>query len=388
MQKTVLVTGGRGFLGRNLLQGLAESYPRAAFRVLARSNEAQADLLKWFGAMGGDRMRIIRGDILQSDLGLSPDDSASLSDVAEVWHLAASTSFDEREKDAIYQGNVVGTQTMLALTRKFSKLENFLYISTAYVAGLNPGPVAEDEMPADNGFRNTYEATKWQAENLVRQSGLPFTIFRPSIIMGNSQTLDSQCERRMIYGYVLGIYYAILKECKRQRINFIERWTRNEVLDLDVVRLLGHNSTAKNFVCIDDVTQSILTVLTQPHAGKTYHLTSASPIYGRDIATVIERSLRVTGMGQGGDEIADPTPLERCIMNFTAPFVPYTTHSDPVWRLDNTNAAMGSPNVRKPMDEDLFSRLVDHFVRNVIFSSQDNQIDPGSMNPPPATAVA
>ena len=93
-----------------------------------------------------------------------------LSGVAEVGHIAASTSFDEREKDAIYQGNVLGTENMLALTKKLSKLENFLYISTAYVAGLNPGPVAEDEMPALNGFRNTYEATKWEAENLVRQS--------------------------------------------------------------------------------------------------------------------------------------------------------------------------------------------------------------------------
>jgi nucleoside-diphosphate-sugar epimerase len=386
MHKCILVTGGRGFLGRNLLQALAESYPDAGFRVLARSDEAQADLLKWFGRMGADRFQVIRGDILQAGLGLSVKESANLSGVSEVWHIAASTSFDEREKEAIYQGNVVGTQNALALSESLPKLENFFYISTAYVAGLNAGPVAEDEMPPCVGFRNTYEASKWEAEKTVRESGLPFTVFRPSIIMGHSQTLDSQCERRMIYGYVLGIYCAVLKDCKRQQINFPERWAKGEVLDLDV-RLLGHHNTAKNFVCIDDVTQSILGILQQPHTGKTFHLTSASPICGRSIATGIEQALKITGMRQGGDKIDDPTPLERTIMNFTAPFVPYTTRHDPIWRLDNTNAALGAAQ-RKPMDEDLFARLVDHFVRNAIFSSQNtSQADPGFMDPP-ITAVA
>ena len=221
MNQCVFMTGARGFLGRNLLEAAARKLPHTAFVLLARSEQAAEDLRGRFGWLGRDRLRIVQGDIVKPGLGLAPSESSMLASVNEVWHMAASTSFDDRERAAIYQSNVVGTQNVLAVARDLTQLDRFVYVSTAYVAGTAPGPIAEDELPSGGGFRNAYEATKWEAERTVRESRLPYTIFRPSIIMGNSRTFDPQGERRMIYGYMLGIYYSVLRECKRRRIDFV-----------------------------------------------------------------------------------------------------------------------------------------------------------------------
>jgi nucleoside-diphosphate-sugar epimerase len=355
------MTGARGFLGRNLLQAAARKFPQAAFVLLARSDKAAEELRSRFRFLGRDRLRIVQGDIVQPRLGLTPSQSSILAAVNEVWHLAASTSFDDRDLPAIYEGNVVGTQNMLAVAAGLPKLARFVHVSTAYVAGTNPGPIAEDDMPARNKFRNGYEATKWQAEQLVRQSRLPFVIFRPSIIMGDSRTFDPQGERRMIYGYMLGIFYSVLRECKRRRIDFGREWSNGNTIDLDF-RLLGHLKATKNFVCIDDVISSMLCILDVPHVYKSYHLTSARPVEGVALWRCIEKALRINGVRYVGDTIENPTPLERNVMNYTAPFLPYTVNPDPVWLLTNTDRALGRAHARVPMTETVLTGLLERFM--------------------------
>ncbi len=371
MSQRVFMTGARGFLGRNLLEAAAQRFPRASFVLLARSPKAAEDLRDKFGFLGRDRLRIVQGDIVEPGLGLTPKESAALASANEVWHLAASTSFDEREKAASHQGNVVGTRNVLAVARGLPKLERFVYVSTAYVAGMNLGPVAEDEMPSPNGFRNSYESTKWEAEKAVRESKLPFAIFRPSIVMGDSRTFDPQCQRRMIYGYLLGIYYSVLRECKRRRIDFARQWRNGDGLDLDI-RLVGHPRVTKNFVCIDDVISSMLRVLDAPHVTRSYHLTSARPIEAMALWRCIEKALRINGVCYVGEKIDNPTPLERNAMSYTAPFVPYTINPDPVWLLTNTDTALGQQHAREPMNEAMLTGLLERFMAEEVSARQES----------------
>ncbi len=64
------------------------------------------------------------------------------------------------------------------------------YVGTAYVAGERDDLVREDELAIGQGYRNTYEQTKAEAEALVRSrlDSLPGVILRPSIIVGDSRT--------------------------------------------------------------------------------------------------------------------------------------------------------------------------------------------------------
>jgi long-chain acyl-CoA synthetase len=63
-------------------------------------------------------------------------------------------------------------------------------VGTAYVAGERTDLVREDELAVGQGYRNTYEQTKAEAEALVRSrlQSMPGVILRPSIIVGDSQT--------------------------------------------------------------------------------------------------------------------------------------------------------------------------------------------------------
>ena len=67
-------------------------------------------------------------------------------------------------------------------------LERFVHVSTAYVAGDRVGVVSEHDGNVGQGFRNTYERTKLEAEEIVTDSGLPAAIVRPSVIVGDSAT--------------------------------------------------------------------------------------------------------------------------------------------------------------------------------------------------------
>jgi nucleoside-diphosphate-sugar epimerase len=351
------------------MEATAKQFPQASFVLLARSEKAAEDLREKFQFLGHDRLRIVQGDIVRPNLGLTAEESSALASTTEVWHLAASTSFDEREQDAIHLDNVVGTQNVLAVAGALPQIERFVYVSTAYVAGTNLGPIAEDEMPERIGFRNSYEATKWEAEQTVRLSKIPFVIFRPSIIMGDSQTFNPQCQRRMIYGYLLGIYYSVLRECKRRRIDFARHWCSGNGLEMDI-RLLGHPRVTKNFVCIDDVISSMLCILGAPHVTRSYHLTSAKPIEAMALWRCIEKALRINGVRYVGETIDNPTPLERNIMSYTSPFVPYTVNPDPVWLLTNTNKALGRKHARTPMNEAMLTCLLERFMTEEMSAPQ------------------
>ena len=69
-------------------------------------------------------------------------------------------------------------------------LRCFSYISTAYVAGDHPGSFSEDQLNVGQGFRNGYERSKFEAEQLVSRAAarLPVQIFRPSIIVGETES--------------------------------------------------------------------------------------------------------------------------------------------------------------------------------------------------------
>lgn len=86
------------------------------------------------------------------------------------------------------------TEHVLELARAAhanGRLRRFHHVSTAFAAGRTPGPIDADVLPGDDAraFRNPYEQTKARAERLLRdQEDVPVTIYRPSIIAGDTRT--------------------------------------------------------------------------------------------------------------------------------------------------------------------------------------------------------
>lgn len=197
---TVFFTGFPGFLGSQLLP-----------RVLGRAEDTRAVCLiqKKFSDLAhrrvGEilavhprfegRIELVAGDITRADLGLDEKTAARLrGDTVEIYHLAAVYDLSVREEVA-RRVNVEGTRYMLDFATECSGFERFQYISTCYVSGRHAGLFTEDDLAVGQTFNNFYESTKYAAEVEVQarmQAGLPATIYRPAITVGDSATGATQ----------------------------------------------------------------------------------------------------------------------------------------------------------------------------------------------------
>jgi long-chain acyl-CoA synthetase len=203
---SVVLTGATGFLGREILWKLMAELPVEQEIVCLVRGKSQAaaegrlaELLAESSTMAADdprrqRVRALVGDISRPQIGLSATVFGELAaQTVAIYHGAATVRFDLPLHEA-RQTNVDGTRVLLELATAAlhaGRLQRFHYIGTAFVAGNRRGLVLESELRCGQSFNNTYEETKCEAEELVRgamAAGLPVTIYRPSIVVGDSKS--------------------------------------------------------------------------------------------------------------------------------------------------------------------------------------------------------
>jgi thioester reductase-like protein len=205
-------------VGMEILARYLERTDRRIYTLVraADAQEAAERLRKTVGSLLGsdeacDRVVAVPADIEREGLGLDQAAREGLAQrVTDVIHAAASVSFSLPLKES-RQINVDGTRRMLELAELCSRrggLRRFSYVSTAYVAGDHPGEFREDQLSVGQEFRNAYERSKFEAEQLVRSYArrLPIQIFRPSIVVG---------ERRSGWTASFNVLYAPLKAFAR-----------------------------------------------------------------------------------------------------------------------------------------------------------------------------
>jgi long-chain acyl-CoA synthetase len=201
VSETVLLTGATGFLGMEVLARLLE---RDATDVvcLVRAPSADAARARLDGVYARlyeeppaatARVSAVPCDIGEERLGLTADDRAAILErVTSVVHCAASITFDQTLEHA-RRVNTGGAIRMLELSRELARrgrLRRHVHVSTAYVAGRYRGRFLETDLDVGQGFRNTYEQSKFEGEKALAlaAAGLPVVIVRPSIIVGDSRS--------------------------------------------------------------------------------------------------------------------------------------------------------------------------------------------------------
>jgi thioester reductase-like protein len=272
---SVLLTGFPGFIGARLLPRLLELSPEERFVCLVQDRfldlarrELAAIEVRAPAARG--RLSTAVGDITQPGLVLSADDAARLRRGLTAAHHLAAVYDLAVSRDLGMKVNVEGTRNVLAFLAEAKHVERLHYVSTAYVAGSATGIFRESDLDVGQGFKNHYEETKFLAEVEVVRSGLPVTIYRPSVVVGDSRTGET--------GKFDGPYFTLT--------------AMEKVPSPGVFVRIGSGQNPVNLVPVDFVVEALARLSTQRESGtKTYHLTDPDPLPVIEVERLFARAL-------------------------------------------------------------------------------------------------
>jgi NAD(P)-dependent dehydrogenase (short-subunit alcohol dehydrogenase family) len=183
---TYLLTGGTGLIGRQLLRRLV-ARKGAKVYVLVRPGSVGRLAALTSNLIGGDRVTPLMGDLTRPDLGLSAETRQDLhGTIDHLVHLAAlyDMTADEGRNEQV---NVVGTERVVGLAEEL-EVRCLHHMSSVAVAGDASEPFDEDMFDIGQDLPSAYHRTKFASEQAVRKSGVPWRIYRPSIVVGDSVT--------------------------------------------------------------------------------------------------------------------------------------------------------------------------------------------------------
>lgn len=197
MSKHYLLTGSTGVVGSAVLRRLAQRQARVTLLIRADNDQMTKDrlagLLHHCGTPAGaaETIDAVAGDLYARDLGLPKQVYDRIAgQCTHILHCAGNVHMNLPLEQARRQ-TLAMTEGMLTLMRSAARVEKMEYVSTVGVAGHTPGEMPEAWISQPRTFRNTYEAAKAEAEKIVRkeiETGLPITVHRPSMVVGDART--------------------------------------------------------------------------------------------------------------------------------------------------------------------------------------------------------
>lgn len=368
-----LVTGYPGFIGRRLIGRLVEELRGGPDRLVllvqpASVGRARDDLAR----LRASNAAIVEGDVERMHLGLSGAEFKALSlEVTDIWHLAARTHLGAPRSE-MRRVNVEGTRNVLDLALAAKRLRRMNHFSSAYVSGSRVGVILEDELATGQRFRNAYEETKFQAELLVRraQSEIPATIYRPSIVVGDSRTGEID---RFEGPYAL----AILLVASPLAVP---------------LPLPGDAVAPLNVVPVDFVVDAALAVSRHPGAaGRTVHLVDPSPLSARRVYEMIAeragKKLPPVSLPLRAAQALLRLPVLERLTRAHRPAIEYVNHLA-IYNCRNLIELLDGTGIRCPPLGDYLDRLIE-FVQATFERRQEQELQAEADDPldrPPGTA--
>lgn len=294
------------------------------------------------------RIKLIDGDLFSETL---EKDLKKFGKIDSIFHCAADVNLGHDFQGETYNINYIGTENLLKIAEKL-EISSFHFVSTAYVSGKTEGLIKEDELPAEE-FNNSYEISKYKAEKLVRNSKIPFTIYRPSIVVGRYS--DGRIRKPMAFYNILDFTVKLkMRACRALDVKASE-WLETPL------RLESGSSQNIYFVPVDYVQKATVDIFNLPNENKTYHLTGSSPVSVNDIRQAISESLKVNKI-ELVDNLENPTPEERLFHRFLAEFLPYF-NTESLYDLKNITEAFGSESLNWNIDKTHLVKMFKGYIK-------------------------
>lgn len=319
----VLLTGGTGFVGKEILWQAANDPEIAEMVVLIRPKEIRdrktGELLETLSpAQRGEsllgqlwletpemrsKFRFIAGDVEEPQLGVSDEDYEELQrTLTHVIHCAASVAFDDPYERS-FQANVTGTLNALRFSLGLQRHEGspfvaHLGIETSYIHGRQVRKVArEDEIVFPRNFYNNfYELTKAMAsletERFMLEKGLRVVQLCPAIVIGESTGGNNRGDTKVVNAPV-NVFGRANEALRDPDGDWFER-TRASMLARMACIFPGNPSAELNLIPVDWVVKGILAAVKRPHAiGERVHLATDNRVTSEQIRDIVQEELGV-----------------------------------------------------------------------------------------------
>jgi thioester reductase-like protein len=233
----IFLTGSTGYIGAHVAANLLDQHG-ASLNLLVRARDPQDAALRLWQAWQlhldfprfyeylQTRVRVFRGDLTAPQFGLSRDDYDRLIHTTDsVLHCAAS--LNRKSEKSCLNVNLRGTLEVLLLAQKshyYHGLRRFSQVSTVAVAGKRQDEVITEDRAIewDRSDYDPYARTKKFCEHMTRQllPEVPITIFRPSIVLGDSRyPQTTQFEMVRAFAFLAGL--PVLPFRSKDRIDIV-----------------------------------------------------------------------------------------------------------------------------------------------------------------------
>jgi NAD(P)-dependent dehydrogenase (short-subunit alcohol dehydrogenase family) len=252
------VTGASGFIGKRLVRTLLSRNAATVYFLMRNPAPERVEKLRKFWQVRAKHAIPIEGDIRKPGLGVSAKDLRTLKNKADhFFHLAAV--YDLNADPALeMETNIEGTRNVIAFAKTIGA-RRFHHMSSIAAAGLYEGTFREDMFEEARGLDHPYFASKHESEKIVRREcAVPWRIYRPGIVVGDSKTGEMDKIDGPYY------FFSLIKRIR----GAVPPW----------MPLIGIEGGRINLVPVDFVTAALDHIAHQDGLdGQCFHLTDPHP---------------------------------------------------------------------------------------------------------------